>query len=214
MPSAITKNAALALLSAATLLLAGCAQQTYFARQVDCACEKKSYVVLIPSPDGTTGAVIVKGEQGGQLIQTAGQGAPVDGSAKPAPVDKAQLERDFGAAMAARPEIPVRYLLYFETGSTQLTPESQALVEKMIADTGKWPALDVSVVGHTDTVGKEKLNDELSLKRAQSVADLLKSKGLKVQALSIESYGKRNLLVQTPDNTPELKNRRVEVTVR
>ena len=73
---------------------------------------------------------------------------------------------------------------------------------------------NVSVIGHTDTVASEKTNEELSLKRAQFVADLLKNKGLKIHALNIEWHGKRNLLVKTPDNTPEAKNRRVEVSVR
>jgi outer membrane protein OmpA-like peptidoglycan-associated protein len=161
-----------------------------------------------------TGEVVVKGQKGEQAIQAAGQGAPLDGSARAAPVDKAQLDKDFGAAMAARPEIPVKYLLYFESGGTRLTPEAQALIAKIVADAGARPAVDVSVIGHADTVGNEKSNEELSLKRAQFVADLLKSKGLKVHALSIESHGKRNLLVRTPDNTPETKNRRVEVSVR
>jgi outer membrane protein OmpA-like peptidoglycan-associated protein len=200
MPAAIAKNAALALLTAATLLLAGCAP--------------KSYVVLIDSPDGTTGEVVVRGQKGEQVIQASGQGAPLDGSARPAPVDKAKLDKDFGAAIAARPEIPVKYLLYFESGSTRLTQEAQALLPKIVADASGRPAVDVAVIGHTDTVASEKTNEELSLRRAQLVADLLKSKGLKIHALNIEWHGKRNLLVKTPDNTPEAKNRRVEVSVR
>jgi peptidoglycan-associated lipoprotein len=200
MPAAIAKNAALALLTAATLLLAGCAP--------------KSYVVLIDSPDGTTGEVVVRGQKGEQVIRASGQGAPLDGSARPAPVDKAKLDKDFGAAIAARPEIPVKYLLYFESGGTRLTQEAQALLPKIVADASGRPAVDVSVIGHTDTVASEKTNEELSLKRAQFVADLLKNRGLKIHALNIEWHGKRNLLVKTSDNTPEAKNRRVEVSVR
>jgi len=35
-----------------------------------------------------------------------------------------------------------------------------------------------------------------------------------VDAVVVESHGKRNLLVPTPDETPEPRNRRVEITIR
>ena len=72
----------------------------------------------------------------------------------------------------------------------------------------------MSVIGHSDTVGKPDLNEALSLKRAQAVAELLKGRGLKVDALTVESHGERNLLVPTPDETPEPRNRRVEISIR
>ncbi len=74
--------------------------------------------------------------------------------------------------------------------------------------------MDVSIIGHSDTVGKAEANAALALKRAQAIGDLLKEKGLKVEALSIESHGESNLLVKTPDETPEPRNRRVEVSIR
>ena len=195
-----TRMTLLALLAAA--LLCGCASPP------------KSYVVLLESPDGTTGQVLVKGRQGEQLIGKAGDAAPLDGSTAPSPVDAAKFERDFSAAIAARPALPDHFLLYFESGGTKLTKESASLLAKIIEAAGKRPAVDMSVIGHTDTAGKGALNEALSLKRANSVAELLKEKGLKVHALTVESHGERNLLVQTPDNTPEPRNRRVEISIR
>ena len=179
-----------------------------------CASKPASYVVLLESPDGTTGKVVVKGQKGEQLLDTARQAAPTDGSTPPAPVDEAKFNKDFSDAIAARPALPEHFLLYFESGGTTLTPESAAALDKIIDVARKRPAVDMSVIGHTDTPGKAELNEALALKRAQAVADLLKQKGLKVQALSVESHGERNLLVQTPDDTPEPRNRRVEVSIR
>ena len=88
------------------------------------------------------------------------------------------------------------------------------MLEKIIEVAGKRPAVDMSVIGHTDTPGKAELNEALALKRANAIADLLKEKGLKVHALAVESHGERNLLVQTPDDTPEPRNRRVEISIR
>lgn len=174
----------------------------------------KSYVVLLESPDGTTGKVVVKGAKGEQTIDTARHAAPMDGSMPSAPVDEARFKEDFSAAMAARPALPEHFLLYFESGGTRLTPDSIAALDKIIDAAKQRPAVDMSIIGHTDTPGKAELNESLAHQRAVAVAELLKQKGLTVHALSIESHGERNLLVQTPDETPEPRNRRVEVSIR
>jgi peptidoglycan-associated lipoprotein len=186
-------------IAALALMLAGCASN--------------SYIVLLKSPDGSTGEVVVKGEKGEQVIKVADEGVPIDGSAAPAPVAEDKIKKDFGDAMDARPQLPVRYLLYFKTGTT-LTSESEELIPQIIAEAARRPAVDLSVIGNTDTLSTAEYNDELALKRATAVAKLLKEKGLKVNALVVESHGKRDLLVPTPDNTYEPRNRRVEVSIR
>lgn len=173
-----------------------------------------SYVVLLENPGGGTGRVIVTGNKGEQTISTANTGANLDGSQAAAPVDAARFEKDFGTTLAARPMLPAQYFLYFETGGVNLTPESQALLQTIIADVTKRPAADVSIIGHTDTVGKADINEGIALKRAQSISELLKQRGMQPFALTVASHGKRNLLIPTPDETPEPRNRRVEVSVR
>lgn len=173
-----------------------------------------SYVVLLENPDGTTGKLVVRGGQGEQVVDRARTGAPLDGSRPAAPVSEEQLQRDFGAALAARPPLPERFLLYFESAGTKLTPESTALLPKIIENAARRPSVDVSIIGHTDTVGKAEDNAALGLKRAQAIGELIREKGLKVDALSIESHGERNLLVTTADETAEPRNRRVEISIR
>lgn len=177
-------------------------------------CAQKSYVALLESPDGTTGQVIVKSNKGEQVISTARQGAPLDGSSAPAPVDEAKLKKDFADAMAARPLPADHFQLYFESGGAVLTADSGAMLPKIVEAASKRPAVDISVIGHTDTVGKADQNEALALKRANTVAELLKAKGLKAHALTVESHGERNLLVKTPDETAEPRNRRVEISIR
>lgn len=174
-------------------------------------CATKSYVVLIPSPDGSVGEVVIKGEKGEQVLTQAGQAGSLDGRALQ--IEDKQIKEDFGATMAALPKIPVRYLLYFRAGTT-LTAESESLIPKIIIEAQTRPAVDISVIGHTDTVFTDPYNMQLALKRASKVSELLNEKGLKANSLVIESHGKRNLLIQTPDNTWEPRNRRVEVSVR
>ncbi len=197
------------LLVSAVALLAGCASPP-----PPPAPQPRSYVVLLENPQGGTGQVTVKGSKGEQVVSQAGFGTVMDGSQAPATVPKEKLARDFAAAQAARPALPEKFLLYFESGGTKLTAESTALLSKILEVAGSRSSVDMSVIGHSDTVGKADANESLSLNRANSVAEMLKSRGLKLDALTIESHGEKNLLVPTPDETPEPRNRRVEVSVR
>ncbi|UUZ72738.1 OmpA family protein [Polaromonas sp. P1(28)-8] len=75
-------------------------------------------------------------------------------------------------------------------------------------------ALDITVVGHTDTLGTIESNEVLGLRRANAIARQMQQLGLKNMAIVVESNGARNLLVATPKNTDEPRNRRAEITVR
>lgn len=173
-----------------------------------------SYVVLLPSPDGSVGRVVVQGPLGTQTLSQAQQGSALDGSTLPFTVSPKQLQRDFGDAMAARPALPEQFLLYFEKGGAELTAESTALLPVILAHAQARTALDMSVIGHSDTQGKADANEALALKRAGVIAEQLRQLGLQTATIVVESHGERNLLVQTPDETAEPRNRRVEITLR
>jgi outer membrane protein OmpA-like peptidoglycan-associated protein len=72
----------------------------------------------------------------------------------------------------------------------------------------------VSVIGHTDTMGQAKANVALGLTRARFVRNLLVDAGLDPGTIEVLSHGESALLIRTPDETPEPRNRRVEITVR
>ncbi len=154
------------ILASLAILLAACASPP----------RPDSYVALLESPDGSTGRIVVKGSKGEQLIDKAKTGAPLDGSQPAAPVSEEKLQRDFGAAMAARPQLPERFLLYFDHGGAVLTAESVILLGKVIESAARRPGADISIIGHTDTLGRAEANAALALKRAQAIAELLKEK--------------------------------------
>lgn len=176
-------------------------------------CATPSYVVLLPDDDGQVGKITVQGTQGETRIDQAGHAARLDGSGTFTPKPE-QLQADFAATRSARPLLPVQFQLYFESGGLALTPESVALLPQVIEAVARRPAADISIIGHTDTHGPEQDNEALGLTRARWLAEQLAQGGLKAVAISIESHGERNLLVATPDNTPEPRNRRVEIAIR
>jgi len=182
-----------------------------------CACGKsKNVVLLLPDPDGHVGVVDVTNAQGAQTLTQAGTAtriAPKAAPGAPEVLTAQEQEQLFGPALRALPSRPVRFVLYFETDGTRLTPESQALLPKVLATATERVSRDIAVVGHASKLGDENFNIELSRKRAEFVSRMLVKAGIPQESLEITSHGSANPLVITKrQNEPQ--NRRVEITVR
>ena len=174
----------------------------------------RSYVALLPDASGSVGQVTVKGQLGEQKLTQASQATLLNGSGTSFVVSPEQLQKDFGSALAASPVLPEQFLLYFESGGAALTAESEKLLLEVVARAQVRKSVDISVIGHSDTQGKAESNEALALQRAQSIAGRLGGLGIVGTAITIESHGERNLLIATPDETVEPRNRRVEITLR
>ncbi len=180
--------------------------------------QRADLIVLAADPeDGGLGAATVTTPQGSVELTAADQGTRVVGGqapSAPSPVPADDIQRVFGEAMSARPQPPREFLLYFESGGDTLTAASQSLVTEILEFVRQRSAPDVSVIGHTDTTDEPANNFELGMRRAVLIRDLLVKSGLDPAHVDVASHGESDLLVKTPDKTPEEKNRRVEVTVR
>ncbi len=126
----------------------------------------------------------------------------------------AQIASKFKSAIASVPLKPVHVLLYFKSGSNELTQESKEKLPQILKEIKKRMPCDVNVIGHADTMGSKEYNVKLSLERANSVKEWIKEQSLDVIQLKVESYGETDLLVKTADNVSEEKNRRVELLIR
>ena len=178
--------------------------------------KSRNVVLLLPDPDGHVGSVVVTNEQGSQTLTQAGTATRIAPKTAPSPPETLSAEeRDqlFGPALRALPTKPVRYILYFESDGVQLTPESKALLPKVLASSRERQSRDIAVVGHASKAGDEGYNIELSRKRAEAVRKLLVKDGLPLEAFEVTSHGSANPLVQST-NPHEPKNRRVEITIR
>ena len=178
---------------------------------------KQSMFLVIPDPEGKVGQITVTNRTGTQVLDQPRQGSTVqsanDAPSPPSTLDETEIKRIFGEALAAQPAGPARFILYFKDDSEELTPESEMLLAEVFRTIRARGALDISVIGHTDTIGTRDYNYQLSLRRARKVADLLAAQGVDRNILDIESHGEDNLLVKTADQVREPRNRRVEITV-
>jgi outer membrane protein OmpA-like peptidoglycan-associated protein len=173
-------------------------------------------VVLVSNHGGTAGRIsFTDRDTRSVVIDQAGFGVMLDAAVREVFfVDPRKLEADFADAIRALPRLPVSLMLYYRIGGVELTAESAARIEEILREIESRQVPEVSIIGHTDTVGKAENNEALGLRRARRVAATIKAAGLNVNDLAITSHGEHDLLVKTPDNVPEPRNRRVEVTVR
>ena len=175
----------------------------------------RSYVVLLKNADGSVGQVRVSTSSGSTELSKAQQATRLGGPAGVTfEASQEQLDKDFGRAAAAIPKKPVSFLLYFVAGGARLNPESEADIPKIMDAITSRDTVDVSIIGHTDTAGDADANEKLGLERARFVAGLLAGGKVDADRVVIESHGEKNLLIATPDNTDEPRNRRVEVPIR
>jgi len=177
----------------------------------------ETLVVLLQDADRTTGRASLFNPAGSaDLIATRDSSLATPGQ-RPSPVttmSEQEVQRVFGAALAALPLAPVHFTLYFRFESDELTDESRALVPEILNIVKQRAVPEVLVVGHTDTMGAPKANIELGMNRATTVRNLLVLAGLDASTVEVASHGESNRLIQTPDETPEPRNRRVEISVR
>ena len=178
----------------------------------------RDLVVLAPDPEtGDVGRLVVSTAGGSVELARARESTLVPTGAAPGAVvvlSNDEIQRVFGAALAGLPPATQHFNLYFELGGDQLTPASQAMVTEVTAQVRGRVAIDVTVIGHTDTTGDTASNAALGLRRATLIRDLLIQAGLDGAVVDVRSHGESDPVVATPDNTAEARNRRVEVTIR
>lgn len=179
--------------------------------------QEPTTVVLLPESDGKVGAVQVSSGGTNQVLDKAY--FAVDAAAGSAPTAPRafgpdEVQTAFAGALAAEPETPRRFLLYFQSGTAELIPEARAMLPEIVTEIRRRPGVDISIIGHSDTVGNDAINARLSLQRAVAVRDLLVSNGMDAARALVRSHGEKDLLIPTGDNVAEPRNRRVEVSVR
>jgi outer membrane protein OmpA-like peptidoglycan-associated protein len=116
---------------------------------------------------------------------------------------------------AAPPAAPsVNLTVQFANGSAELTPAAVRTLSELgrALSSRTLSAFRFRIEGHTDTVGTPEANKALSDRRAKAVADFLATRfAIDTARLEPVGMGEDGLLVETPPNTPEPRNRRVQV---
>jgi len=102
----------------------------------------------------------------------------------------------------------------FASGSAALKPELRDVLQQFSQGLKENPGTVVRVVGHTDNVGSDTLNNKLSLDRADTVRDFLEDRGVSRSRIDVAGRGEREPIASNESAEGRGKNRRVEIFLR
>jgi OmpA family len=120
-----------------------------------------------------------------------------------------------GSQGVAQPEVeaPGRYLVFFALDQATLTEADRRMISQAVDEYRRTGAARIVATGHTDTSGSASYNLELSLRRAEVVANELVRQGVPATDITTVGQGEEDLLVPTADGVREPRNRRVQIVV-
>lgn len=90
----------------------------------------------------------------------------------------------------------------------------RATLDRIAAALAEAPATEVLVLGHTDSMGSELHNLQLSIRRAEAVSEYLRSRGIALARLHADGRGETEPVADNGTEAGRAKNRRVEIIVR
>jgi OmpA-OmpF porin, OOP family len=103
------------------------------------------------------------------------------------------------------------YGINFDTGKATIRPDSEPVLNEVLALLQKQPDWDILIAGHTDNVGTVAVNLPLSQQRAAAVVAWLGAKGIDKARLTASGFGARKPLADNGTEDGRAKNRRVDL---
>lgn len=180
-------------------------------------CASRTTAILLPDEDGRVGSIVIVSNDEARVLDHAYQSvtsAPFAAhlSATQA-LSEEQVNRENAQLIKAQPSWPSRFTIYFPSGSAELTSEAQAIVPRILDRIRAQGLCEITIIGHADTTGPDSGNVALAGERARVVGKILKDGVGSPEGLRLKSFGSRKLVVPTPLNVDEPRNRQVEILV-
>ncbi len=136
----------------------------------------------------------------------AGAAAPAP---TPAPAPEPTPEPEAPVAQVVRVELDVK----FDFDKSVVKPNSYGDVKNLADFMAQYPATNVEVAGHTDSVGPDAYNQKLSQRRADAVKQVLVKDGVAPSRVTAVGYGESRPVADNATEAGRAVNRRVEAQV-
>ncbi len=101
----------------------------------------------------------------------------------------------------------------FDFDKDTLRPDAMPILDEAAAVMQRYPEIRVEIGGHTDSVGSDEYNLDLSDRRAKTVMDYFISKGIDAGRLGFKGYGEASPITDNDSSAGRAQNRRVEMRV-
>jgi outer membrane protein OmpA-like peptidoglycan-associated protein len=99
----------------------------------------------------------------------------------------------------------------FRSGSFELLPGARERLAKVSGIVLAYPSLHVTIEGHTDSIGTDDYNQQLSERRAEAVRDYFVQQGINSASVEAHGYGKNEPIASNDTSEGRQQNRRVEL---
>lgn len=101
----------------------------------------------------------------------------------------------------------------FDLNEASLKPGGRRAAVRMAEFLSEHPQRRIRVEGHTDSLGPEQYNEDLSRRRAEAVKQEIVKHGISPARISTEGYGERFPVASNDNEAGRLRNRRVEIVI-
>ena len=206
----IRSTRALGAIFTGALALSGCAGMT----------QKERGAVIGATTGAAVGGVI--GNQTGSTVRGAILGAVLGGAAggvigHQMDQQAKELEQKIEGARIDRmgEGIAVTFDsgILFPFNSTDILPAGRQNLQELARSLQQYPNSDILVVGHTDNVGSDNFNDDLSRRRASAAGSYLQSLGVPSSRIRTVGRGESEPVLANDTENQRARNRRVEVAI-
>jgi outer membrane protein OmpA-like peptidoglycan-associated protein len=99
----------------------------------------------------------------------------------------------------------------FDTGRADIKSNLRPILDQFASGLSSQPNTEVRIIGHTDNVGSDAVNNPLSLQRARSTRDYLTARGVSPSRVMVEGRGEREPVATNASPEGRAMNRRVEI---
>ena len=123
-------------------------------------------------------------------------------------------EAEDSSAINPAPSAPSSLVLHFDSGNATVRQQDVPLLDQASRLYRAGKPIVMIVTGSADATGSAAVNLRLSEQRANNVLQGLVSRGIPVERFQVIAKGQTDLVVPTPPDTSEERNRRVEITWR
>ncbi|HET9070158.1 MAG TPA: OmpA family protein, partial [Amaricoccus sp.] len=124
--------------------------------------------------------------------------------------EAAATTADDAACLEAVAAIMSRSTIQFAPGSADLAPESEAVLDQIVAALRPCPEVAMEIGGHTDSEGSDSGNERLSQRRAEAVLAGLRERGLALAQATARGYGESRPVADNATADGRAANRRIE----
>ncbi len=106
------------------------------------------------------------------------------------------------------------YQIDFKSGSDKLLLHGRGILDTVVAYLNRNDAVSVTIDGYTDNSGSDKINNPLSVKRAEATKKYLVSKGIAADRMTTAGFGSTNPIADNKTAAGRKKNRRIEIKIK